>query len=392
MYLKNNRTGNIIQQPTRYDAFIPNDLPPNPAIHIDDEMQELLSLADRKLGRLDGITEILPNPELFVAMYVKKEALLSSQIEGTQASMVDILNTTDDSGQDNARDDVKEVVNYVNAISYGLKRLDSLPLSLRLIREIHSVLLKNVRGATKNPGEFRKTQNWIGHTGCTLATASFVPPPPNDMNKSMEALERYFYEDDHLPALIKIALIHVQFETIHPFLDGNGRMGRLLITFWLCQKKILAQPLLYLSYYFKQNRDEYYSILNKVRFEGDWEGWIKFFLKGIAETSDEATSSAKAILSLKKEYSDKLYELDGGNSNYQRLLDILFENPVVSRKKVSQFLNVSEPTASTICNVFEKMGILVDLTPEKKRYKRYKFDRYLEILQKGTEISNGFRG
>ncbi|WP_034445816.1 Fic family protein [Butyrivibrio sp. AE2032] len=386
MILKSNRSGAITYQPTGYDAFCPNNLPPNPPVCIDDEMQDLLSLADRKLGRLDGITEILPNPELFVAMYVKKEAVLSSQIEGTQASLVDILNTTDESGLDKTKDSIMEVVRYVKAIYYGLDRLGSLPLSLRLIKEIHKELLTDVRGAAKNPGEFRKTQNWIGPTGCTLSTASFVPPPPSEMQKAMEALETFFYEEDHMPALIKIALIHAQFETIHPFLDGNGRMGRLLIIFWLCQKEILSQPLLYLSYYFKLHRGEYYEALNKVRFEGAWEDWIKFFLKGIAETSDEATDSAKAILALKKEYAEKLYEVDNGNSNYQRLLTLLFENPIVSKKQIAKLLNVSEPTASAICMDFCKVGILVDITPEKQRYKKYKFDKYLSILQKGTEI------
>ena len=386
MQVTSNRTGYIIKQPTGYDSFIPNDLPPNPPVIIDDEMQDLLSQADRKLGRLDGISEILPNPELFVAMYVKKEAVLSSQIEGTQASMIDILNTQDEKGPDYEPDNIKEVVNYVNAITYGLDRLESLPFSLRLIREIHQILLTNVRGSTKNPGEFRKSQNWIGPAGCTLENASFIPPSPTEMLKSMSALENFFYEDDHIPALIKIALIHAQFETIHPFLDGNGRMGRLLITFWLCKKRILTQPLLYISYYFKQNRSEYYECLNKVRFDGDWESWIKFFLQGVAVTSDEATSSAKAILSLKKKYSEVLYKVDNGNSSYQRLLDLLFEYPIVSKKQVSELLNVSEPTGATVCNEFVKLGILVDDTPEKKRYKKYRFAEYVGILQKGTEL------
>ncbi len=384
MKLTSTRSGHIVQQATGYNAFIPNRLPPNPGIQIDEHMQELLSQADRKLGRLDGITEILPNPELFVAMYVKKEALLSSQIEGTQASMVDILNTNDDNGQDFSKDSVKEVVNYVHAMNYGLSRLDTLPLSLRLIKEIHKTLLKDVRGFTKNPGEFRRSQNWIGPAGCTLNTASFVPPPPSEMLEAMADIENFFYAEDHIPALIKIAIIHAQFETIHPFLDGNGRMGRLLITFWLCQKEILAQPLLYLSYYFKNNREEYYNLLNKVRFEGDWESWICFFLRGIAETSDEATSSAKAILSLKTTYSKQLYTIANGNGNYQRLLDLLFEYPLVSKKKIAELLGVSEPTASTICMDFCKLGILVDITPEKKRYKVFKFDQYLNILEKGT--------
>lgn len=386
MRVTSNRTGYIMKQPTGYDAFIPNELPPNPPIDIDDEMQDLLSQADRKLGRLDGITEILPNPELFVTMYVKKEAVLSSQIEGTQASMIDMLNTQDENVSDYDFDNIREVTNYVNAMSYGLKRLEKLPFSLRLIREIHQVLLKNVRGYTKNPGEFRKSQNWIGPAGCTLENASFIPPSPGEMEKAMGALEKFFYEDDHIPALIKIAMIHAQFETIHPFLDGNGRMGRLLITFWLCQKQILSQPLLYISYYFKQNRSEYYENLNKVRFNGEWENWIKFFLKGVAITSDEATSSAKAILSLKNKYSQILYEVDNGNSSYQRLLDLLFKYPIVSKKQIAELLDVSEPTGATICNEFVNLGILIDATPEKKRYKKYRFDEYVSILQKGTEL------
>ena len=386
MEIVSHRTGYVAHQITGYDAFIPNDLPPDPMIVVDDEMQELLSLADRKLGRLDGITEVLPNPELFVAMYVKKEALLSSQIEGTQASMVEIFNTTDDAGHEIPSDNVREVVNYVKAISYGLERLETLPLSLRLIREIHAILLSDVRGATKNPGEFRKTQNWIGPAGCTLATASFVPPSPPDMIKAMDALERFFYEDDHIPALIKIALIHAQFETIHPFLDGNGRMGRLLIAFWLCQRGILAKPLLYISYYFKQNRSNYYDALNRVRFQGDWEGWVKFFLVAVAQTADEATDSAKRILALKRECSELLSGIDRGNSNYKKLLDLLFENPVVSKNQIARLLTVSEPTAASICNAFCREGILVDITPNKKRYKKYKFDKYMEILQKGTEV------
>ena len=386
MRVTSNRTGYIMKQPTGYDAFIPNELPPNPPIDIDDEMQDLLSQADRKLGRLDGITEILPNPELFVTMYVKKEAVLSSQIEGTQASMIDMLNTQDENVSDYDFDNISEVTTYVKALSYGLKRLEKLPFSLRLIREIHQVLLKNVRGYTKNPGEFRKSQNWIGPAGCTLENASFIPPSPGEMEKAMGALEKFFYDEDHIPALIKIAMIHAQFETIHPFLDGNGRMGRLLITFWLCQKQILSQPLLYISYYFKQNRSEYYENLNKVRFNGEWENWIKFFLKGVAITSDEATSSAKAILSLKNKYSQILYEVDNGNSSYQRLLDLLFKYPIVSKKQIAELLDVSEPTGATICNEFVNLGILIDATPEKKRYKKYRFDEYVSILQKGTEL------
>ena len=252
-----------------YKSFVPAKLPPDPPIVFDAEMQALLSLADRKLGRLDGITQILPNPELFVAMYVKKEAVLSSQIEGTQASFVDVLSAEYNQMDNQRRDDISEVVNYVNAMNWGLSELSHSPLSLRLIRNIHKKLLQNTRGSHRNPGEFRTSQNWIGPPGCTLNTATFVPPTVPDMENALSDLEKFFYEDDYMPVLVKIALIHAQFETIHPFLDGNGRMGRLLITFWLCQQEILTKPLLYLSYYFKQNRTEYYDRLMAVRKKGD---------------------------------------------------------------------------------------------------------------------------
>ena len=387
MKLESNRAGTIINTTTGYRAFVPAKLPPSPEINIDSEMQKLLSLADRKLGRLDGITQILPNPELFVAMYVKKEAVLSAQIEGTQASLVDVLNIpTEDMAEDYSQNDVKEVVNYVKAMYWGMEKLNTLPLSLRLIREIHKVLLKDVRGANKNPGEFRKTQNWIGPQGCTLNTATFVPPTVDEMEKAMGDLEQFIYEEDSIPALIKIALIHAQVETIHPFLDGNGRMGRLLITFWLCQQEILSEPLLYLSYYFKQNRTEYYDRLMSVRIKGDWEGWIKFFLKGVADVSDEATESAKNIIALRTHYSALLFEKDKGNGNYAALLNHLFENPIVTKKSISESLEISLPTAGTIVDLFCDMGILKDVTPDKKRYKVYEFKEYINILEKGTEI------
>lgn len=388
MILESNRAGKIMNTMRGYSAFVPNKLPPSPPIIIDTEMQKLLSLADRKLGRLDGITQILPNPELFVAMYVKKEAVLSAQIEGTQASLVDVLNTPNGDNKDHSYNEVVEVVNYVNAINWGLQNLSTLPLSLRLIRDIHKVLLDGVRGSDKSPGEFRKSQNWIGPQGCSLTTATFVPPTVDDMQQAMYDLENYMYEDDGLPALIKIALIHAQFETIHPFLDGNGRMGRLLITFWLCQQEILTKPLLYLSYYFKLNRLEYYDRLMAVRVKGDWESWIKFFLRGVATVSDEATESAKQIIGLQRKYSDILLQNDKSNNNYTVLLNLLFEQPIITKKDVSEKLGVSLPTANAIVDKFCELGILQDNTPEKKRYKSFVFDKYLEILQKGTEIQN----
>lgn len=381
-----NRAGYFMNSNTGYKSFVPAKLPPEPPIQYDAEMQTLLSLADRKLGRLDGITQILPNPELFVAMYVKKEAVLSSQIEGTQASFVDVLGAEYNQADDQRRDDISEVVNYVNAMNWGLSQLGQFPLSLRLIRNIHAKLIRNTRGSHRNPGEFRKSQNWIGPAGCTLSTATFIPPTVPDMETALGELEKYFYEDDLTPALIKIGLIHAQFETIHPFLDGNGRMGRLLITFWLCQQEILTKPLLYLSYYFKKNRSEYYDRLMDVRRKGDWENWIKFFLKGIAEVADEATNSASAIIKLKEDYTKLLYQKDGINSYYPQLLDILFEQPFIKRTDVSELLGISNPTAGNLIDSFCQMGILVDRNPQKMRNKMYAFDKYLAILNKGTEL------
>ncbi len=388
MKLESNRAGVMMKTTRGYSAFVPAKLPPDPPIMVDSEMQKLLSLADRKLGRLDGITQILPNPELFVAMYVKKEAVLSAQIEGTQASLVDVLNNPSNESDDKTYNEVSEVVNYVNAMNWGLENLSRLPLSLRLIRNIHKILLEDVRGSNKNPGEFRKSQNWIGPQGCTLETATFIPPTVEDMEKSMAELEDYMYEDDDVPALIKIALIHAQFESIHPFLDGNGRMGRLLITFWLCQQEILTQPLLYLSYYFKQNRLEYYDRLMAVRTKGDWENWIKFFLRGVATVSDEATESAKKIIGLQNKYSEVLLQNDKSNNNYTVLLNLLFEKPIITKKEISELLGVSLPTANTMVDTFCELGILYDKTPDKKRYKTFVFGEYLAILQKGTEIKS----
>ncbi len=273
-------------------------------------------------------------------------------------------------------------------MNWGLNELSHFPLSLRLIRNIHKELLQNTRGSHRNPGEFRTSQNWIGPAGCTLSNATFVPPAVPDMEKALGDLELYLYEDDGLPSLIKIALIHVQFETIHPFLDGNGRMGRLLITFWLCQQEILAQPLLYLSYYFKQNRTEYYDRLMDVRKKGNWEDWIKFFLRGVAEVAEESTQSAREILKLKESCSAKLYSKDSSNNNYQRLLDALFERPYIRRNDVIRILGVSNPTAGSIIDVFGESGILCDLTPEKSRNKMYVFEDYVSILNKGTELSS----
>lgn len=377
------RAGHYVKQLEGYRSFVPERLPPkNPPLSFDMELIGLLSKADLSLGRLDGITRTLPNPELFVSMYVKKEALLSSQIEGTQASLIEVLET-----EERQTSDAREVTNYVNALNYGLHRLkdDGFPLSLRLIREIHAKLLASGRGSNLTPGEFRNSQNWIGGIGSTLANAIYIPPTVSDMHTAMGDLELYFHTDDGMPPLVKIALIHAQFETIHPFLDGNGRMGRLLITFWLCQQDILSRPLLYLSYYFKRNRAEYYDRLMAVRHHGKWEDWIKFFLRGIIEISNESSESAHSIDSLREELSSRVNALDAHTAvNARRLLDQLFITPQVTRASVASTLDITAPTAGSLIRRFCDLGILVDGTPDIKRNKRYTFNRYLQILEVGT--------
>lgn len=375
-----NRAGSYVRQPTGYSSFRPKPLPPDPALRFDLEMIQLLSDADRMLGRLDGVTQTLPNPDLFVSMYVKKEALLSSQIEGTQASLIEVLETDEEQTPD-----VKQVTNYVHAMHYGLDRLKDFPLSLRLLKEIHAQLLATGRGSDRNPGEFRTTQNWIGPAGCMLKDAAFVPPSAADMLDALGSLELYFYEPSELPPLIRIALIHAQFETIHPFVDGNGRMGRLLITFWLCQQSILSQPLLYLSYYFKKHRAEYYDRLMAVRLDGCWEDWVKFFLRGIIEVSEESTRSAKDINALRERLTATLDAEGVSAANARRLLDQLFLTPSVTRSKVAQVLDVSAPTAGALIERFCGLGILSDASPSHKRNKSYRFKEYMRILEVGTD-------
>lgn len=382
--MASNRAGTFIKQPTQYTAFIPSPLPPSPPLVFDNETMVLLSKADRSLGRLDGVTQILPNPDLFVAMYVKKEALLSSQIEGTQASLIDILDLEESHDTEKVKN-LEEVANYIRAMKYGLERLKELPLSLRLFKEIHALLLQGVRGSERSPGEFRRTQNWIGSAGSTLSNATFVPPPPYEMDKAMGDLELYFHSTEYIPPLIKIALIHAQFETIHPFLDGNGRMGRLLITFWLCQQEILSQPLLYLSYYFKMNKMEYYDRLMAVRVNGDWEGWLKFVLRGFAEVSIEATETAKKILKIKEDHTKLVNEQIRNPANGLKLLESLFEYPIVSINFVADMLNVSYPTANSLVNDFCTAGIL-DCNSTSQRNRKYVYTSYVELLQVGTEL------
>ncbi|MDF1557953.1 MAG: Fic family protein [ANME-2 cluster archaeon] len=379
-----NRAGTYELLPAGYTAFIPKSLPPDPPLEYDDELHSLLSKADRDLARLDGITTVLPNPDLFIAMYVKKEALLSSQIEGTQASLEGVLEFEAELTPKDDVKEIKEVVNYIKALNYGIERLDDDPVSLGLIKEIHKILLEGARGANLDPGEFRAFQNYIGAPGARVHEATFVPPPPDMVMPAMEGLESFLHSKDDIPPLVKIALIHAQFETIHPFLDGNGRIGRLLISFYLVWKEILSKPLLYLSYYLKNNRNEYYDLLMKVRTKGAWEDWIKFFLQGVSETSQEAANTAREIIKLKQELIVKLYENSISSIYAVQLLDFLFDRPLVSSTEIVDKLNISSVTANELVKKFESIGILREITG-KKRYKRYFFANYVDIISRGTQ-------
>jgi Fic family protein len=363
-----------------YKAFIPSPLPPVPEVLMDAEMWNLLSQADRALGRLDGATDALPNPDLFVFMYVRKEAVLSSQIEGTQASLMDVLEFESQALTPENPQDVEEVVNYIAAINHGLERLKTLPTSLRLIREIHQELMKGVRGAERNPGEFRKSQNWIGPGGCSLADASYVPPPPHEMLKCLDNLERFLHDSQPMPILIKVGLAHAQFETIHPFLDGNGRTGRLLITFLLCEQNILKRPLLYLSYYFKRYRSEYYDRLQAVRDRGDWEGWLKFFLKGVYEVAQEAATTARQIVNLKEEHRQLiLSELGRKSGNAITLLESLYFRPIFTVEHVETITNLSYSNANSLIKQLIELGILQEITGQ-KRNRAFSYAPYLAIF------------
>lgn len=377
------RSGSYIKQPAGYKAFIPKPLPPKPPLKIEGDLQNLLSTADMALARLDGMAEILPNMDLFIAAYVKKEALLSSQIEGTQASLENLFEFESGDKLENVND-VREVVNYVKALNHGIERLDKLPMSLRLIKEIHSLLLENVRGSEKSRGEFKKSQNWIGPPGCTLNEATFIPPPPHETKEAMGDLEHYMHARNRLPVLIDCALIHYQFETIHPFLDGNGRMGRLLITFYLYWKDVLHRPLLYLSYYFKKNRQEYYDRLNSVRENGNYEQWLEFFLKGVAETSVAAMETAKKILELQTAHRQMLWQKKISSPIAVGILERLFYTPVISINDIADHFDISYPAASTLVSQFEKNGILKEITG-RKRDKRFAYDNYLKILTEETK-------
>jgi len=374
------RTGQYIMQPQGYSAFIPAPFPPESGIDIDNEMQAFLSKADRALGRLDGSIQTLPNPDLFVFMYVRKEAVLSSQIEGTQASINDVLEVEAEVFDPRRPRDVREVLNYVRAMNYGLERLQTLPLSIRLICEIHEHLLRNVRGRNRQPGEIRTSQNWIGPQGCTINTATFVPPPPGEIVTALGALETFLHSEKQMPTLIEIGLAHAQFETVHPFLDGNGRVGRLLITFLLCQKTILTRPVLYISHYFKKHRTQYYELLQATRDHGDLENWLKFFLAGIAEVSNEATETARRIVALREEHRQLITGHFGRVAgNALMVLERLFQSPIVTVNEVADLLEVTYPSANNLVRQFMEHGLLGEITGQ-ARNRRFRYGSYIELF------------
>lgn len=380
------RAGRLVKQSTGYRAFIPNDLPPDPAISMDPALNILLSRADLAVGRLDGVIHALPGEDVFVAMYVRQEAVLSSQIEGTQSSLDDVLTFELDPQGRELPSDVAEVVHYIRAMNFGLKRLESLPLSLRLIREIHEILLTDVRGSNEQPGEFRTSQNWIGAGGASLDRATFIPPPPAQMHESLANFEHSLHDEASFPALIHCALAHAQFETIHPFLDGNGRVGRLLIAFLLYQRGILHKPLLYLSTYLKRNRAKYYDRLTAIRERGDWEGWLRFFLRGVAETAGDATVTARAIIQQREEHR-ALVQGHGAGINGLRLLDLLVQSPLVNVTFVGERLGISFVTANTLVKQFQNLGLLDEVTGS-KRNRRFRYTPYIQLFaESGMDLA-----
>jgi Fic family protein len=342
-------------------------------------MARLLSRADQSLGRLDGVARMLPEPDLFVAMYVRREAVYSSQIEGTQSTLDDVLEFELDKHGRDLPLDVEEVVNYIHAMNHGLQRLREFPLSLRLIREIHDRLLTGVRGAERLPGEFRTTQNWIGPANAPLRDATFIPPPPSHLADALGNLERFLHDEESLPDLLHCGVVHAQFETIHPFLDGNGRVGRLLITLLLCYRQVLQQPLLYISLYLRRHRQEYYDRLTAIRDRGDWEGWLRFFLRGVLETADEATRTAQSIVALREQHRSLLQEKKMG-ANAFRLIDVLFEHPIVNSILIRDSLEIAPGTAQSLLARFCELGILREITGA-ERNRRYRYDAYIDLFE-----------
>lgn len=382
----NSRLGAFVESSAggeRVRAFVPAPLPPTPPL----ALPQLMSLYERAIaavGRLDGVTTILPSTPLFLYMYVRKEALLSSQIEGTQSSLSDLLLFENDEAPAVELDDVTEVSNYVAAIEHGVARIrNGFPLSLRLIREMHQILLRSGRGVTKQPGEFRRSQNWIG--GTRPGNALFVPPPPNHLDDCLDAFERFLHTDDvGLPPLIRAGLAHVQFETIHPFLDGNGRLGRLLVTLILVEAGVLREPILYLSLFLKSRRDDYYRLLQEVRQAGAWEAWMEFFLTGVAETAEQAAETARDLIFMFEAHRQQLAKLGRSAPSALRVHEFMQARPIVMTQTIADGLKISFPTASGALEKLAELGIVRE-TSGKQRGRIYAYSDYLALLDRGTE-------
>lgn len=363
-------------------AFVPPPLPPRPSVDVL-SLLDGLSAAERALGRLDGVTTLLPSHELFLSMYVRKEAVLSSQIEGTQLTLTDLLRFETEAEAGQPLDDIREVSNYVDAMMYGLERLQMLPLSLRLIREMHARLLQSGRGGSKAPGEFRSPQNWIG--GTRPGNALFVPPPPAELDACLSALELFMHEEEsRLPAVIKAGLIHVQFETIHPFLDGNGRIGRLLVTLYLCAQGVLRSPLLYLSLFLKTHRADYYRLLQEVREQGAWEAWLAFFLEGIAQTANQAFETSRRIVDLFKRDRERITGESQRAGSVLRVHELLQKHPFLTASLIVERTGLTAPTVNAALADLARLGIVEEVTG-RRRGRVFGYRSYVAILGEGTE-------
>jgi len=366
-------------------AYVPRDLPPVPPIDMH-SLSNLVSDAMLALGRLDGVRSVAPDTSLFLYMYVRKEALLSSQIEGTQSTLSDLLLYENEQTPGAPIDDVEEVSTYVAALDHGLKRMeDGFPLSMRLMREMHGILLSTGRGSTKLPGEFRQSQNWIG--GTRPGNALFVPPPPGSVLDLMTNLETFLHAEDDLPIIVKAGIAHLQFETIHPFLDGNGRLGRLLITLYLCSEGILEEPLLYLSLYLKTHRKTYYQLLNEVRDHGRWEVWLEFFLIGVKEVAEQANAAAKRISSIFEADVQKISNLKRAAMMARKVHEVMRQRPIVTIALITELCDTTVPTATNALRNLEKLGVVLEVTG-KERGRIYAYTEYLEVLDEGTDPIN----
>lgn len=379
-----NRSGTYIKQLSgemQYQSFRPTPLQKVSLQELDSDFYSLLTKTAMSLGRLDGISSRIPDIDLFVSMYVRKEALMSSQIEGTQATLDDIL---DPEVEENQNADIADVLNYIRATNYAMDRMEELPLCNRLLKETHEILLSGIRGGEKSPGEFRRSQNWIGPTGGTIKNASFIPPSPEDMVDAMSDLEKYMNEsDDSLDVLIQSALVHYQFETIHPFLDGNGRIGRLLITLFLCQREVLARPVLYISYFLKQNRIEYYDRLMEVRKKGNYEQWIRFFIEALYRTSEDATQTIDSLVALRDKNRAATQSVGRSAKNVRKVFDYIEKCPIIDIRKTCEELAMP---FSTVSRAVERLCALhiLEQTESVKRNRCFAYEEYLNILRKDT--------